>query len=92
MASIVLQHFNKIIISRPGTFKKSDLPRLFSIFEELKAESRSDASIFLIEDNGQALDKAYTLKELKERFWYAGRSIWEAESRRFSRDDELELA
>ena len=62
MASIVLQHFNKIIISRPGTFKKSDLPRLFSIFEELKAESRSDASIFLIEDNGQALDKAYTLK------------------------------
>jgi dihydrofolate synthase/folylpolyglutamate synthase len=62
MASIVLQHFNKIILSRPGTFKKSDLHKLFSIFEELKAESHSTASIFLIEDNSQALDKAYMLK------------------------------
>jgi dihydrofolate synthase/folylpolyglutamate synthase len=62
MAPIILQHFNKIIISRPGTFKKSDLQKLFSIFEALKAESRSTASIFLIEDNSQALEKAYMLK------------------------------
>lgn len=62
MAKIILRHFDRIIISRPGTFKKSDPKKIFALFETLKAESRSTASIFLVEENSRALEKAYMLK------------------------------
>lgn len=63
MAEMILQHFDQIIISRPGTFKKSDITRLAALFEELKPAINPTATIFLLEDNKKAVDQAYALKQ-----------------------------
>jgi dihydrofolate synthase/folylpolyglutamate synthase len=55
MACSVLDHTTRVIISRPGTYKKSDLPRLASLFESLKGP---DHTITLIEENDAALSEA----------------------------------
>lgn len=61
MASLILDHFSTIIISRPGTFKKSDIQSLKQLIEHL-SESRTESyQILLIEDNLEALKTAYEL-------------------------------
>lgn len=62
MAEIILKHFNQIVISRPGTFKKSNLQALHGVFERLKNTVNPKATIYLIEDNSEALSKADMLK------------------------------
>lgn len=61
MANLVLDHFQQIIISRPGTYKKSDISSLFALFNALARERTQPYRILLIEDNREALKTAYSM-------------------------------
>ncbi len=54
IAPILLNNFKHIILSRPGTFKKSDMQSLYKIFKELNENSE----IELIIEGKEALNKA----------------------------------
>ncbi|MFA5447287.1 MAG: cyanophycin synthetase [Sphaerochaeta sp.] len=56
MVQSVLQHASQIIISRPGTYKKSNIVALKALFDERNTEGRQ---VVLIEENDQALAYAY---------------------------------
>ncbi|HHT81484.1 MAG TPA: bifunctional folylpolyglutamate synthase/dihydrofolate synthase [Spirochaetales bacterium] len=58
MGSLVLDHFSKVIISRPGTFKKSDISLIEQQLRQLATTRPTEYDIRLIEDNGQALANA----------------------------------
>ncbi len=58
MVQAVLDHTNRVIISRPGTYKKSDLGRLKALFDSM---AESDQTILLIEDNAKALEAAIAM-------------------------------
>lgn len=51
MAPIILNAFEKVVISKPGTFKKSDPDALFALFDSLK----TNQSIVLIKEADNAL-------------------------------------
>jgi dihydrofolate synthase/folylpolyglutamate synthase len=61
MANLVLDYFQQIIISRPGTYKKSDISSLFALFNALARERTQPYRILLIEDNREALKTAYSM-------------------------------
>jgi dihydrofolate synthase/folylpolyglutamate synthase len=61
MVDLVLDHFTKIIISKPGTYKKSDIALLFSLFNQKAKERGIEATILLREDNTEALRTAYSV-------------------------------
>ncbi len=61
MLSLLLDHFQRIIISRPGTFKKSDIKQLHALLLQLAEEKDKHCEILLIEDNLEALKEALTL-------------------------------
>ena len=61
MVSLVLEHFSTIIVSKPGSYKKSDISMLRALFEQQAAASSKPVRIYLIEDNGEALKQAYAL-------------------------------
>ncbi len=63
MASLVLDHFRTIIISKPGTFKKSDIFALKELMERLALKRTESFNILLVEDNLEALKTAYTLTD-----------------------------
>ncbi len=58
MAEAVLDHTKRVIISRPGTYKKSDLGRLKALFDSM---AEREHTILLIEDNREALEAAITM-------------------------------
>ncbi|HKM06681.1 MAG TPA: folylpolyglutamate synthase/dihydrofolate synthase family protein [Sphaerochaeta sp.] len=58
MGALVLEHFTHVIISRPGTFKKSDISLIEQKLRALAATSAKKYDIHLIEDNQQALEVA----------------------------------
>ena len=55
IAPILLNNFKNIIISKPGTFKKSDTPSLYNLFCEL---NNNNCNIEMIMDSKAALNKA----------------------------------
>lgn len=57
MADILAPHFNHIIISRPGTFKKSDPQSLYDLFKE------KNRNTYLIQDPVKAIEKARDLSK-----------------------------
>ncbi len=59
MVNLVLDHFHRIIISRPGTFKKSDIASLNLLMKGQAGKRQGSYEIFLIEDNLEALKMAY---------------------------------
>ena len=61
MVSLVLEHFSTIIVSKPGSYKKSDIVMLRALFEQQAAASSKPVRIYLVEDNGEALKQAYAL-------------------------------
>jgi dihydrofolate synthase/folylpolyglutamate synthase len=61
MAEQILSHFRTIIISRPGTFKKSDPKALKTLFEELSRSMGAHHTIILEEDNSAALKLALSI-------------------------------
>lgn len=63
MANLVLDHFQNIIISRPGTYKKSDIASLYALFTDLSGQRTQPYRIVLIEDNVEALKTAYKLTD-----------------------------
>lgn len=65
MLSLLLDYFQRIIISRPGTFKKSDINQLYELLLDLAAKREKQYEILLIEDNLSALKEAlsHTAKE-----------------------------
>ncbi len=54
MSSIITDNFEKVIISRPGTYKKSDLDEIYRLMKG----KLCDNGVYMISDNGQALEKA----------------------------------
>ncbi|MDD3929498.1 MAG: cyanophycin synthetase, partial [Sphaerochaeta sp.] len=61
MVSLVLEHFSTIIISKPGSYKKSDISMLHELFAQQAAANMKPAHIHLVEDNGEALELAFSL-------------------------------
>ncbi|MCY1152478.1 MAG: Mur ligase family protein [Sphaerochaetaceae bacterium] len=57
IAPILLNNFNNIILSRPGTFKKSDMPSLYNLFKDLSTNS----NIEMLLDGNDALQRAFEL-------------------------------
>lgn len=55
MGEILIPEFEKIIITTPGTWKKSNISEIYSIFKNLNAAGRM---IQLIPDNNTALEQA----------------------------------
>ncbi len=58
MIELLLNHFSRIIISRPGTFKKSDINELYQLTLSLSSKRNHTYEILLIEDNLSALKQA----------------------------------
>ena len=58
MGSLVLDHFNRIIISRPGTFKKSDITLIEQKLRQLASTRDKEYDIRLLSDNQEALSSA----------------------------------
>lgn len=58
MGALVLDHFSRVIISRPGTFKKSDISLIEQKLRLLAATKSKEFDIRLIEDNQEALEVA----------------------------------
>jgi dihydrofolate synthase/folylpolyglutamate synthase len=56
MARLSLSYFSKIIISTPGSFKKSDPQALYQLFLQLRSDEETE--IYLIPDAKKALDAA----------------------------------
>jgi dihydrofolate synthase / folylpolyglutamate synthase len=66
MAELAIEHFQKIVISTPGTFKKSDPEALFQLFSTLLAARGSELpeiQLFLVPSPTDALDKAVALTD-----------------------------
>ncbi|MGH0052843.1 MAG: bifunctional folylpolyglutamate synthase/dihydrofolate synthase, partial [Sphaerochaetaceae bacterium] len=61
MLELLLDHFQRIIISRPGTFKKSDISQLHQLAMSLAAKRECKYEIYLIEDNKEALKEAFSI-------------------------------
>ena len=59
IAPIILNNFKHIILSRPGTFKKSDMNALYNLFKDLNIDSK----IELIIDGNEALKRAIEITE-----------------------------
>lgn len=57
IAPILLNNFKNIILSTPGTFKKSDMNSLYNLFVALN----NNSNIELILDGYDALDRAFSL-------------------------------
>lgn len=57
IAPILLNNFNNIILSKPGTFKKSDMPSLYDLFNKLNINSH----IELLLDGEDALKRAFEI-------------------------------
>ncbi len=92
MVRTVLDYCDRIIISKPGTYKKSDLGRLKALFD---GASRPGQRILLIEENAEALDAAFRMTRADGAilvcgsFYLAG-GIKEAfEARRQRREPQL---
>ena len=58
MGSLVLDHFTRVIISRPGTFKKSDITLIEQELSLLASTRDKEYDIRMIEDNMEALSSA----------------------------------
>ena len=64
MAELALEYFNKIIISTPGSFKKSDPAALYDLFcDRIAANSLKEIDIRLVQDPSEALDRAFEMAE-----------------------------
>ncbi len=58
MGALVLDHFSKVIISRPGTFKKSDIHLIEQKLRLLASTRPQEYDIRLLSDNREALETA----------------------------------
>jgi dihydrofolate synthase/folylpolyglutamate synthase len=56
MARLSLSYFKRIIVSTPGSFKKSDPQALYRLFLQLRSEEETE--VYLIPDTKKALDAA----------------------------------
>ncbi len=63
MARIIVPQVSHIIISRPGTFKKSDIASTFKLFQEEIIKQKSSVSLYLEEKAEDALNLALKLSE-----------------------------
>jgi dihydrofolate synthase/folylpolyglutamate synthase len=61
MAKILAPRFSYIIITTPGSFKKSFPEEVFAVFKEEAATTASPAELFYIADTGAAIEKALAL-------------------------------
>jgi dihydrofolate synthase/folylpolyglutamate synthase len=55
MCSLVLEYFDHIIVSKPGTYKKSDIFQIADTFRSLANDHHQSLDLSLVEDNEEAL-------------------------------------
>jgi dihydrofolate synthase/folylpolyglutamate synthase len=58
MADILVHRFSRIIVTTPGTFKKSSPEDIYAVF---KAKARKGTEILLVRETGPGIEKALTL-------------------------------
>ena len=63
MISLILPHFDKIIVSRPGTFKKSDIDSLYMFIKQEALKSGREIAVYLEKESDDALNLALSLTE-----------------------------
>ena len=63
MTRLLLPLFDRIIVARPGTFKKSDPEALFLLLQEEIKEMRNPPRLFLEKDSDRALELAMETTE-----------------------------
>jgi dihydrofolate synthase/folylpolyglutamate synthase len=58
MCSLVLEYFDHIIVSKPGSYKKSDISQIAEMFKSLAKDKHQTIDLSLVEDNEKALSLA----------------------------------
>ena len=61
MAKLCIRNFSRIIITRPGTFKKSNPEEIYSVFTEETRNLPKKPDILFITETSHAIDKAIEL-------------------------------
>ncbi len=61
MARLIVPMFAHIIISRPGTFKKSDIASTFRLFQEEITRQNASSSLYMEAEAADALSLAFSL-------------------------------
>jgi len=61
MAELCVPFFSHIIITTPGTFKKSNPEEIFAIFNQIVKKSSPSPELFFIPNTREAVDKAMNL-------------------------------
>ncbi len=61
MARLIIPLFTHIIISRPGTFKKSNIESLFTLFQEELTLQKASSRLYLESESNDALALAFNL-------------------------------
>jgi dihydrofolate synthase/folylpolyglutamate synthase len=69
MAESIVADFDRIVVARPGTFKKSDPEQLYYL---VKSKARKSTKVFLEIEPRQALDRALSLLEEGEPLLVTG--------------------
>ena len=74
MQKLIYSVFDKIIVSKPGTFKKSNPSLLYQNFKKIQLESvdENKHSIFLSEDSQKATEKAVEISDEDEDILVCG--------------------
>jgi len=66
MAELCVSRFSRIIITTPGTFKKSSPQEIFTTFTQEAQKSKNKPEILFVPDTNEAIDKAIRLALEKE--------------------------
>jgi dihydrofolate synthase/folylpolyglutamate synthase len=61
MASLCVPRFSRIIITRPGTFKKSNVEEIYAAFVQATETQKAHPEIIFLPDTGEAVNKAIRL-------------------------------
>jgi dihydrofolate synthase/folylpolyglutamate synthase len=66
MAKTLLPHFSRIIITTPGSFKKSNPDEVHAIFQEEIAASANKPTVLYIPETSAAIEQALALMKEKK--------------------------
>ena len=61
MAQLCVPCFSRIIITTPGTFKKSNPREIYSVFSDEAGKMNPPPEVFFVPDTGEAIDQAMKL-------------------------------
>lgn len=91
MAKIILENFHTVIISTPGTFKKSDPEALYRVCCDLEKNYSGQHSILLVPEPSQALEEAVSRSNSESAILVTGSFYMAAEIRTLLYGDKAGL-